>query len=109
MIVVFAFYVVGWAVWEPLQWVALLLFSVVTTFALYEGVRRWSVTRFLFGMRPKTRSAGEAKTTGPRAGRSGEDDARRALTRASSWRPDRRHADRAWATALGGGSRTAGS
>ena len=29
------------------------------TFALYEGVRRWSVTRFLFGMRP--RSGGPAR------------------------------------------------
>jgi glucans biosynthesis protein C len=55
VIVVFAFYLVGWAVWEPLQWVALLAASVAVTFALYEGVRRWSVTRFLFGMRRKKR------------------------------------------------------
>jgi hypothetical protein len=33
--------------------------SVAGTFALYEGVRRWSVTRFRFGMRPKQRPAGE--------------------------------------------------
>lgn len=29
--------------------------SVAVTFALYEGVRRWSVTRFLFGMPRKKR------------------------------------------------------
>jgi len=55
VIVVFAFYLVGWAVWEPLQWLALIVLSVLVTFALYEGVRRWSATRFLFGMRPKKR------------------------------------------------------
>ena len=65
VIVVFAFYIVGWAVWEPLQWVALLVVSVAVTFALYEGVRRWSVTRFLFGMRPKKRRTGEVGKTGP--------------------------------------------
>jgi peptidoglycan/LPS O-acetylase OafA/YrhL len=65
VIVLFAFSLVGWAVWEPLQWVALLAVSVVVTFALYEGVRRWSVTRFLFGMRPKKRRTGEVGGTGP--------------------------------------------
>ena len=45
VIVLFAFYLVGWAVWEPLQWVALLAVSVAVTFVLYEGVRRWSVTQ----------------------------------------------------------------
>jgi peptidoglycan/LPS O-acetylase OafA/YrhL len=64
VIVVFAFYIVGWAVWEPLQWVALLAVSVTVTFALYEGVRRWSVTRFLFGMRPKRRRTGEVGKAG---------------------------------------------
>jgi hypothetical protein len=34
------------------------------TFALYEGVRRWSVTRFLFGMRRKRRPAGEVGKAG---------------------------------------------
>jgi peptidoglycan/LPS O-acetylase OafA/YrhL len=64
VIVLFAFAIVGWAVWEPLQWVALLAASVVVTFALYEGVRRWPVTRFLFGMRRKRRPAGEAQRAG---------------------------------------------
>jgi peptidoglycan/LPS O-acetylase OafA/YrhL len=55
VIVVFAFYIVGWAIAEPAQWVLLLALSVAVTFGLYEGVRRWSVSRFLFGMRPKKR------------------------------------------------------
>ena len=53
VIVVFAFYIVDWTIWEPIQWAVLLALSVLVTFGLYEGVRRWSVTRFLFGMRPK--------------------------------------------------------
>ena len=65
-IVLLAFYIVGWAVWGPLQWVVLLVLSVALTFALYEGVRRWSITRFLFGMRRKKRRTGEAGRTGPR-------------------------------------------
>jgi glucans biosynthesis protein C len=60
VIVVLAFYVIGWAVWEPLQWVALLAASVAVTFLLFEGVRRWSVTRFLFGMRRKKRPASQS-------------------------------------------------
>jgi glucan biosynthesis protein C len=64
VIVVFAFYLVGWAVWEPLQWVVLLALSVLVTFVLYEGVRRWSVTRFLFGMRSRKRRAGAAGKMG---------------------------------------------
>ncbi len=57
VIVVLAFYLVDLGVWEPLQWLALIVGSVVVTFAVYDGVRRWSVTRFLFGMRPKKRPA----------------------------------------------------
>jgi hypothetical protein len=64
VIVVIAFYLVGWAVWQPLQWLALLALSVLGTFALYEGVRRWSVTRFLFGMRRKQRRPAEAGKSG---------------------------------------------
>jgi glucans biosynthesis protein C len=64
VIVAFAFYLVAWAIWEPLQWLALLALSVLVTFALYEGVRRWSVTRFLFGMRPKKRRTREVGKTG---------------------------------------------
>ena len=66
VIVVLAFYLVGWAVWEPLQWLALLALSVLGTFALYEVVRRWSVTRFLFGMRRKRRPGDVEDRTGGR-------------------------------------------
>jgi peptidoglycan/LPS O-acetylase OafA/YrhL len=59
VIVVFAWYIVGWAAPEPLQWLVLLAAAVVATFAVYEGVRRWSVTRFLFGMRPNRRRSAE--------------------------------------------------
>jgi glucan biosynthesis protein C len=52
VIVVIAFYVVGLAAAEPLQWLTLLVASVAVTFTLYELVRRFSVSRFLFGMRP---------------------------------------------------------
>ena len=65
VIVAFAFYLVGWAVWEPLQWALLLAFSVLGTFALYEVVRRWSVSRFLFGMRRAKQRPGEVGKTGP--------------------------------------------
>ena len=59
VIVVAAFYIVGLHVAEPLQWLALLIVSVAGTFALYEGVRRLPVTRFLFGMRPLKKPAAE--------------------------------------------------
>jgi glucan biosynthesis protein C len=65
VIVILAFYLVGWAVWEPLQWAALLALSVLGTFALYEAVRRWSVTRFLFGMRGKRPRSGKVEKSGP--------------------------------------------
>ncbi len=53
VIVVAAFAIVGLGAVEPLQWLTLLVVSVAVTFALYEVVRRFAVTRFLFGMRPK--------------------------------------------------------
>jgi len=57
VIVVAAFSIVGLAAAEPLQWLTLLVVSVACTFALYEVVRRFAVTRFLFGMRPKRKAA----------------------------------------------------
>ena len=51
MIVIAAFYVVKMAAAEPLLWLTLLVASVAATFALYEVVRRFQATRFLFGMR----------------------------------------------------------
>jgi glucan biosynthesis protein C len=64
VIVVIAFYVVGLAAAEPLQWLTLLVASVAVTFALYELVRRFSVSRFLFGMRPLKKRSAPAPVTG---------------------------------------------
>jgi peptidoglycan/LPS O-acetylase OafA/YrhL len=52
VIVIAAVYIVRLATTEPLQWLTLLVVSVAGTFALYEVVRRFAVTRYLFGMRP---------------------------------------------------------
>jgi peptidoglycan/LPS O-acetylase OafA/YrhL len=57
VIVVAAFWIVGLAASEALQWLTLLVVSVAVTFALYEVVRRFAVTRFLFGMRPQRKAA----------------------------------------------------
>ena len=74
VIVVAAFSIVGLAVAEPLQWLTLLVVSVGVTFALYEVLRRFSVSRFLFGMRPlkKKEAAALAQRPAvePSAGRS---------------------------------------
>lgn len=51
VIVIGAYFVVRWAASEPLQWMTLLVGSVACTFGLYEIVRRFAPTRFLFGMR----------------------------------------------------------
>lgn len=58
VIVVLAFYLVGLPAPEPLQWVVLFVGAVASTFVLYELVRRFAVTRVLFGMKaPKKRPA----------------------------------------------------
>ena len=57
VIVIAAFYVVGMPAAEPLQWLTLLVVSVAASFALYELVRRFQTTRFLFGMRPLKKAA----------------------------------------------------
>ncbi len=69
VIVVSAWFIVGLAASEPLQWLTLLVVSVVCTFVLYEVVRRFAPTRFLFGMRPLTKehagAGGSARTSAP--------------------------------------------
>ena len=65
VIVVIAFYLVGWAVPEVVMWPVLLTLSVLGTFALYEVVRRVGVLRFLFGMRRRVRPSGPEQTTSP--------------------------------------------
>ena len=58
VIVVLAFYIVGLPAAQPLQWLTLLVVSVVSTYALYEVVRRLSISRALFGMRPLKKQRG---------------------------------------------------
>jgi glucans biosynthesis protein C len=60
VIVVAAFSIVALPAAEPLQWLTLLVVSVACTYALYEIVRRLSVTRLLFGMRPKRKAVAAA-------------------------------------------------
>jgi glucan biosynthesis protein C len=57
VIVIAAFSLVGLPATEPLQWLTLLVVSAAGSFALYELVRRFQTTRFLFGMRPLRKSA----------------------------------------------------
>lgn len=66
VIVVAAFYLVGLPAAEPLQWLTLLVVSVAATFALYELVRRFQTTRFLFGMRPLKKTGATAPRSVPR-------------------------------------------
>jgi glucans biosynthesis protein C len=54
-IVVLAWFVVQVPIGGVVQWVAILVGSVVASFALYEVVRRVGRLRYLFGMRPETR------------------------------------------------------
>jgi hypothetical protein len=52
VIVIVAFFLVGWAVSVPVKYLTLVAVSVVVIMALYEGiVRRIGVLRFLFGMK----------------------------------------------------------
>lgn len=57
VIVIAAFYVVELPAAEGLQWLVLLVVSVAGSFVLYELVRRFQTTRFLFGMRPLRKGA----------------------------------------------------
>jgi glucans biosynthesis protein C len=68
VIVVAAFAIVGLAAAEPLQWLTLLVVSVAVTFALYEVVRRFAVTRFFFGMRPQRKAVTASRTVTGSAG-----------------------------------------
>ena len=52
---VVAFWVVPIPVAGPVQWLLLFVCSVVSTFVLYELVRRVGVLRFLFGMKQRRR------------------------------------------------------
>jgi peptidoglycan/LPS O-acetylase OafA/YrhL len=64
IIIIVAFYVVKWQVGLTAKFLAILLPSFAITMVMYELIRRWSVTRFLFGLKgtrkPKTLSASMA-------------------------------------------------
>ncbi len=52
VIVIIAFFLVGWAVPVPVKYIVLAASSFVVIMALYEGlVRRFGIFRFLFGMK----------------------------------------------------------
>jgi hypothetical protein len=62
VIVIIGFFVVQWAAGVPVKYVLILVASMVVTAALYELlVKRFNVTRFLFGMRPKKRPVEEKR------------------------------------------------
>ncbi|MGW4026460.1 acyltransferase family protein, partial [Streptomyces sp. NPDC005009] len=53
VVVAFAYGVVGWSAPMAVKYAVIVAASLAVVLALYEyGVRRWAVTRFLFGMRP---------------------------------------------------------
>jgi peptidoglycan/LPS O-acetylase OafA/YrhL len=59
VIVAVAWVVVGWSAPLPVKYLSVVAASFILTLALYEGlVRRFQLTRFLFGMKP-------ARPTGP--------------------------------------------
>ncbi|MFC8392993.1 MULTISPECIES: acyltransferase family protein [unclassified Streptomyces] len=57
VVVAFAYGVVGWSAPMAVKYAVIVAASLTAVLALYEyGVRRWAVTRFLFGMRPDPRT-----------------------------------------------------
>jgi peptidoglycan/LPS O-acetylase OafA/YrhL len=62
VIVIIGFFVVQWAASVAVKYVLILVAAIVVTAALYELLmRRFNVTRFLFGMRPKKKPAKEPR------------------------------------------------
>jgi glucan biosynthesis protein C len=53
VIIIVAFYVVEWRMAMLPKFLVILLGSFAVTMGLYEIVRRWSVTRFLFGLKAR--------------------------------------------------------
>jgi peptidoglycan/LPS O-acetylase OafA/YrhL len=52
VIVAIGYYVIPWQESIPVKFVIISSLSVVATVSLYEGIRRWHVSRLLFGMKP---------------------------------------------------------
>lgn len=56
VIVVIAYYILGWKIYGAAQYVLISLTSLVATLLLYEiCVRRTPLTRLLFGLKPHRR------------------------------------------------------
>jgi len=51
------YFVVRWAIPDPLKWLIIASISFVTVMGLYELVRRNNILRFLFGMKPLKQAA----------------------------------------------------
>jgi glucans biosynthesis protein C len=64
VIVAFAFYLVETGLPAGVQWLLLLVGTVLGAIALYEGARRVAPLRFLLGMRPKRCSVRQKETGG---------------------------------------------
>jgi glucans biosynthesis protein C len=62
VIVALAFYLVETGLPAGVQWLLLLVGTVLGAFALYEGARRVAPLRFLLGMRPNRRSVKQEET-----------------------------------------------
>ncbi len=61
VVVSLGFFVVQWAIPDPLKYMIILTGSFFVIMGLYEfGVRRWNLMRFLFGMKLKARPLPEA-------------------------------------------------
>jgi len=61
VIIIVAFYVVKWRVAMLPKFLAILLGSFAVTMGLYEIIRRWSVTRFLFGLKTRRKRTATPK------------------------------------------------
>jgi peptidoglycan/LPS O-acetylase OafA/YrhL len=55
IIILVAFYVVQWRIAILPKFLVILAVSLAITMALYEIIRRWSVTRFMFGLKGGSR------------------------------------------------------
>jgi peptidoglycan/LPS O-acetylase OafA/YrhL len=62
VIVLLAYFVVRWGIGIPLEFTVIALVAFVVSVAVCEvAVRRWVPVRFLFGMKPRSRPAGEGR------------------------------------------------
>ncbi|MCP9993817.1 acyltransferase [Streptomyces albogriseolus] len=68
VVVAYAYGVVGWSAPAGVKYAVIVAASLATVVALYETVvRRWAVTRWLFGMRPAPRAVARPEAGPPSA------------------------------------------